>query len=207
MLGLPAADLPQFHRWAVELISITVDIVRGVEASQKLRDYFAGVLAERRARAARRPHQRARPGRARRPAPDRRGDLRLPAPAAAGRRGDDLPLVEQPAVRPADRIPTSSTALRADRSLMKRAIEEGLRWEPPLTGIARLAMRDAEVQGVPHPARRRRQRLHRRRQPRRGALGAAGGVRHLPRRRSRTWRSPTAPTPASACTWRAWKRA
>ena len=52
MLGLPEADLPQFHRWAVELISIMVDIMRGVEASQKLRDYFAGVLPSAAARRA-----------------------------------------------------------------------------------------------------------------------------------------------------------
>jgi cytochrome P450 len=42
--------------------------------------------------------------------------------------------------------------VRADRALIKRAIEEGLRWEPPLTGIARLAMRDADVAGVRIPA-------------------------------------------------------
>ena len=48
MLGLPAEDLSQFHRWAVELISVGFDFDVGVAASQKLRDYFASVLAPRR---------------------------------------------------------------------------------------------------------------------------------------------------------------
>jgi len=50
MLGLPAEELPQFHRKAVELISIGFDIERGLEASQWLYDFFAGVIAERRQR-------------------------------------------------------------------------------------------------------------------------------------------------------------
>src|SRR5437763_12993653 len=48
MLGLPAEDLPQFHRWAVELISVVFDVERGMAASQSLRDYFAGILEQRR---------------------------------------------------------------------------------------------------------------------------------------------------------------
>src|SRR5207244_11224214 len=43
-------------------------------------------------------------------------------------------------------------ALRADRTLMPQAIEEGLRWEPPLIGIMRTAVRDTEVEGVFVPA-------------------------------------------------------
>ena len=49
--------------------------------------------------AGRRPHQRPGAGRGRRRAPDRRGDLLLPAAAAPGRRGDDLPRHGQHAVR------------------------------------------------------------------------------------------------------------
>src|SRR5204863_514759 len=36
-------------------------------------------------------------------------------------------------------------AVREDRSLVPQAIEEALRWEPPLTGIVRLSMRETEV--------------------------------------------------------------
>jgi len=42
--------------------------------------------------------------------------------------------------------PDQLAALRNDRTLMPQAIEEGLRWEPPLTGIGRTAMRDVEVE-------------------------------------------------------------
>jgi cytochrome P450 len=150
MLGLPEGDLPQFHRWAVELISITVDIMRGVEASQKLRDYFAGILTARRAA----------------PREDLISVLAL-AELDGQRLTDEeifaflrllLPAGAETTYRSSSNLlyglltdPKQLAALRADRGLMKRAIEEGLRWEPPLTGIARLAMRDTEVAGVPVP--------------------------------------------------------
>ena len=44
--------------------------------------------------------------------------------------------------------PEQLDALRRDRNLMAQAIEEGLRWEPPLLGILRTATRDTEVEGV-----------------------------------------------------------
>jgi len=151
ILGLPPADLPQFHRWAVELISITVDIMRGVEASQKLRDYFAGILAERRQ------------------AP--REDLisLLVEAELDGQRLTDeeifaflrllLPAGAETTYRSSSNLligllsnPDQLDAVRRDRNLIKTATEEGLRWEAPLTGIARLAMRDADVDGVHIPA-------------------------------------------------------
>ena len=103
-------------------------------------------------RAGRRPHQHARPGRARRPAPHRRRDLRVPAPAAPGRRGDDVPLVEQPPLRPAHQPRPARRAARRPQRSWRQAIEEGLRWEPPLLTIIRTATRDTEVEGVPVPA-------------------------------------------------------
>jgi cytochrome P450 len=48
--------------------------------------------------------------------------------------------------------PEQLDALRADRALMPQAIEEGLRWEPPLTTIVRTATRDTVVEGVEIPA-------------------------------------------------------
>jgi cytochrome P450 len=150
MLGLPAADLPQFHRWAVELISIAIDVPRGFAASQSLRDYFAGILAERRR--------------------DPREDVisMLAQAELDGQRLTDeeifaflrllLPAGAETTYRSSSNLllgllqsPDQLDALRRDRSLMRQAIEEGLRWEAPLTGIARLAMRDAEVAGVSIP--------------------------------------------------------
>lgn len=48
--------------------------------------------------------------------------------------------------------PAQLDAIRADRSLLPQAIEEGVRWEPPLLTITRVATRDTELGGVPIPA-------------------------------------------------------
>ena len=151
MLGLPAEELPQFHRKAVELISIGFDIERGLEASQWLYDFFAGVIAERRQRP--------------------RGDVIsvLAEAELEGQRLTDeeiiaflrllLPAGAETTYRSSSNLmfglltrPEQLAALRADRSLMPVAIEEGLRWEPPLTGIGRTAIRDVELEGVAIPA-------------------------------------------------------
>jgi len=150
MLGLPDEDLPRFHRLAVELISIAVDVARGIAASQQLRDYFAEILAARRAR----------------PGDDLISVLAL-AELDGQRLTDEeifaflrllLPAGAETTYRSSSNLffglltsPDQLAALRADRSLMRRAIEEALRWEPPLTGIARTATRDAVVDGVPIP--------------------------------------------------------
>ena len=48
--------------------------------------------------------------------------------------------------------PDQLEAVRADRSLLPQAIEEGIRWEPPLLIIMRTATQDIDVCGVPIPA-------------------------------------------------------
>ena len=48
--------------------------------------------------------------------------------------------------------PDQLDAVRADRSLLPQAIEEAVRWEPPLLTITRVATRDTELAGVPIPA-------------------------------------------------------
>ena len=45
LLGLPREDLPQFHRLAVELISVGFDMDRGLAASGALHEYFSGIIA------------------------------------------------------------------------------------------------------------------------------------------------------------------
>ena len=112
LLGLPNEEMPQFHRLAVELISVGFDMDRGLAASQALGDYFGAILADRREQPGRRPDEHARAGRARRSAPHRRRDLRVPPPAAPRRRGDHLPVVGQPAVRPAQRPGAARRAAR-----------------------------------------------------------------------------------------------
>jgi cytochrome P450 len=151
MLGLPRADLPQFHRLAIELISVSFDWDRGMRASGQLRDYFAGVLAARRAE----------------PAVDLMSILA--AAELDGKQLTDeeifaflrllLPAGAETTYRSSSNLlfglltnPEQLDALRADRALMPQAIEEGLRWEPPLTTIVRTATRDTVVDGVDVPA-------------------------------------------------------
>ncbi len=150
MLGLPREDLPQFHRWAIELISVSFDWDRGTRASAQLRDYFARVLADRRTH----------------PADDLMSTL-----AAAELDGQHLtdeeifaflrlllPAGAETTYRSSSNLlfgllthPDQLDALRADRALMPQAIEEGLRWEPPLTTIVRTATSDTIVEGVEIP--------------------------------------------------------
>jgi len=148
MLGLPPEDLDQFHRWAVELISVGFDIEVGMAASQKLRDYFAEVLAPRRG--------------------SPQDDLIsvLAHASLDGVQLDDeqifaflrllLPAGAETTYRSSSNLlfglltnPSQLAALKTDRSLLPQAIEEGIRWEPPLTGIARWSTKDVEVDGVP----------------------------------------------------------
>src|SRR5262249_28279921 len=49
LLGLPRADYPQFQRWSISLLSFMLNRERGIAASASLRDYFATILASRRA--------------------------------------------------------------------------------------------------------------------------------------------------------------
>jgi cytochrome P450 len=151
MLGLPEQDLPEFHRLAVELISIAANIEKGLIASQKLRDYFATILAARRK--------------------NPKDDLIsvLSQAELDGQRLEDedvfafcrllLPAGAETTYRSSSNLlfgllsrPEQLEALRADRGLMRQAIDEGLRWEAPLTGIARMASRDSELCGVEIPA-------------------------------------------------------
>jgi cytochrome P450 len=151
MLGLPREDLPKFHRWAVELISVGFDWERGMAASQTLGEYFGAVLADRRVN----------------PRHDVISDL-AQAELDGQRLTDDeifaflrllLPAGAETTYRSSSNLlfgllsnPEMLDAVRADRSLIPQAIEEGIRWEPPLTGIMRTASADTTVQGVAIPA-------------------------------------------------------
>jgi cytochrome P450 len=148
ILGLPRADYPSFQRWAIELTSVTANWERGLAASASLREYFAGVMEERRMS----------------PGDDLISDLvrvkvdgttlcdeeiysflRLLLPAGVEttyRATGNLLLA---LLR--DRV--QFDALFADRSLYAQAFEEALRWEPPVTVILRQATRATELAGVP----------------------------------------------------------
>jgi cytochrome P450 len=151
LLGLRREDLPMFHRRAVQVISAGFDFDRAAQASQELYEYFCAIIAERRAR----------------PSDDVISVL-AHAELDGTRLTDDeicaflrllLPAGAETTYRSSSNLlygllshPDQLDALRHDRSLMAQAIEEGLRWEPPLIGIMRTATRDTEVEGVFVPA-------------------------------------------------------
>jgi cytochrome P450 len=151
LLGLPRADLPQFHRWAVELISVSIDMDKALNASKSLYDYLVGYVHER----------RETPGR----------DM-ISVLAHSDHEGqqltDDeiiafcrllLPAGAETTYRSSSNLmtgllthPDQLDAVRDDRALLPQAIEEGLRWEPPLLTIMRTSTEATSVCGVDLPA-------------------------------------------------------
>ena len=147
LLGLPEEDFSQFQRWSVELIGLVADIERGLAASESLRGYFAGVVARRRTR----------------PAEDVISDL-VTAEVDGDKLTDEaiysflrllLPAGAETTYRSSGNLlflllthPDQLDAVRADRSLLPQAIEEGLRCEPPLLTINRTTTCEVELAGV-----------------------------------------------------------
>jgi cytochrome P450 len=151
MLGVEEPDFADFHRWAIELISVMIDWNRALSASDELGELFGRLVEERRERP--------------------RDDL-LSLLATAEVDGDSLedeaifafgrllaPAGAETTYRSSSNLlfgllahPEQLEAVRADRSLIPQCIEEGLRWEPPLLTIMRTATRDTELCGVPIPA-------------------------------------------------------
>jgi cytochrome P450 len=151
LLGLPREDLPAFHRRAVTIISAGFEMERAAQASQELYDYFCAIIDERRVH----------------PSDDVISVLAQAELEGVRLNNDEicaflrllLPAGAETTYRSSSNLLwglLSNTdqldALRADRSLMPQAIEEGLRWEAPLIGIMRTAAHDTEVCGVPVPA-------------------------------------------------------
>jgi cytochrome P450 len=150
ILGLPRSDYPKFQRWSLELLSVSRDWERGLAASAALRHYFSEVLADRRLH----------------PRDDLITDLST-AHIDGQRLSDDeifaflrllLPAGVETTYRSSGNLlygllnhPDQLAAVAKDRSLIPQAIEEGLRWEPPILFIMRRATRDTEVGGVPIP--------------------------------------------------------
>ncbi|WP_029112581.1 cytochrome P450 [Mycobacterium sp. URHB0044] len=150
LLGLPREDYPQFQRWSISLLSWMVNPERGLAASAALCDYFAPILEARRA--------------------EPRDDLisRLADAEIEGEKLADeeifsflrllLPAGVETTYRSLGNLlfallsdPAQLEAVRADRSLLPQAIEEAVRWDPPLLTITRVATRDTELGGVHIP--------------------------------------------------------
>jgi cytochrome P450 len=150
MLGLPEDDLAWFRRRAVELISYHVDYKRAFEASAALKDYFLGQIEKRRSK----------------PTEDIIGDL-VSAEVGGERLGDEaifsflrllLPAGLETTYRSSGNLiflllshPDQFRAVAADPALVAPAIEEGLRFETPLTTVQRYAAEATEIEGVTLP--------------------------------------------------------
>lgn len=151
ILGLPEEDLPTFRRWAVQLISYTVDYQRAFEASAALKDYFLEQMESRRSK----------------PTDDMIGDL-VTAEIDGEKLSDEaiysflrllLPAGLETTYRSSGNLiylllthPEQFAAVAADPGLIPQAIEEGLRHETPLTTVQRLTTEDTELCGAAIPA-------------------------------------------------------
>ena len=150
LLGLPEEDLPVFRRRAVELFSYTVRYDLAFEASAALKDYFLEQMELRKSH----------------PTDDIIGDL-VTAEIDGEKLSDDaiysflrllLPAGLETTFRSSGNLmylllthPEQFAAVQADRDLLTPAIEEGLRFETPLTTVQRTAIEDTELDGVSIP--------------------------------------------------------
>jgi cytochrome P450 len=147
LLGLPEKDFAQFQRWSMELIGLVANIDLGLQASESLRNYFAQVVAERRVS----------------PQEDVISDL-VTAEIDGESLSDEaiysflrllLPAGAETTYRSSGNLlylllthTDQLDAVRDDRSLLPQAIEEALRFEPPLLTINRTATCEVEIGGV-----------------------------------------------------------
>jgi cytochrome P450 len=150
LLGLPEEDLAWFRKRAVELVSYTVKYKVAFEASAALKDYFLRQIEQRRSK----------------PTEDIIGDL-VSAEIDGERLSDEaiysflrllLPAGLETTYRSSGNLiylllshREQFDAVRADRELIAPAIEEGLRYETPLTTVQRYATEQTELAGVTLP--------------------------------------------------------
>jgi len=143
-LCLPEDDKPRFHRMATELISVNIDMERALGASAALYEYFSKIIAERRK------------------APDQDLISVLARAELDGQQLTDDEIIAflrlllsagaETTYRSSSNLlygllthPDQLEAVRDDRSLLPQAIEEGLRWEPPLLTIMRSPTRTVQL--------------------------------------------------------------
>jgi cytochrome P450 len=147
LLGLPRSDYPRFQRLSIELLNVVYDWDRGMAAAQDLGEYLAGVLAERR----------------REPSDDLISELATVEVDGATLTDEEifafirlmLPAGVETTFRSSGNLlvalltePKNLEQVMANRPQLPRAIEEALRWEPPITSIVRKAMRDTTLGGI-----------------------------------------------------------
>jgi cytochrome P450 len=150
LIGLPEADIPEFHRLAIDLLGFHSDMDSALKASAQLLEYFTGILADRR----------------RQPRDDmvtvlaeaEIDGVRMSDEQIYGFMRNLLPAGAETTSRSTASLafgllthPDQLTAVVADRSLIPQAIEEGIRWETPLLSFMRETTRDVEFFGMQIP--------------------------------------------------------
>ncbi|MCU1399307.1 MAG: cytochrome, partial [Acidimicrobiales bacterium] len=151
VLGLPEEDYARFREWAVGIITVFRDWDNAIRCSKELTDYLAGIVDARRF--------------------DPREDLITDLVTAEldGAKLDDeeiysflrmlLPAGIETTYRSSGNLlylllthPDQFDRVRADRTLLPQAVEEGLRFESPILLTPRVATVDTELSGVRIPA-------------------------------------------------------
>ncbi len=147
MMALPFDQIALFNKWAGETVAAFYDLDAAKAASKNLEEYLSPLIQERRGGS---------------------GDDLITLLANAELEGSKLSTIDivsflrllLPAGGETTARSTANTllgllrnhrqleALVSDRSLLPQAIEEGVRWEPPLMSISRLALDDLELGGV-----------------------------------------------------------
>ncbi|MBH0777993.1 cytochrome P450 [Nocardia sp. NEAU-351] len=150
LLGLPEQDLPFFREAAVSIISYASNVPKALQASKDLKQYFLGHIEQRRAT----------------PSDDIISDLvnaeidgeKLSERAIYSFLRLLLPAGLETTYRSTGNLifqllrhPEQFAAVQENRDLLPQAIEEGLRYETPLTIVQRNVTRDTELEGVAIP--------------------------------------------------------
>lgn len=151
LLGLPDEDVPEFGRLGWDLIGFRDDMGAALAASAKLHTYFSAILADRRAE----PRDdmvtvlaEVEIDGARLSDEEIIGFLRNLLPAGGETTSRSSANLALALLTHTDQL----DAVRADRSLIPQAIEEGIRWETPLLNFVRQAAVDVVLDGTSIPA-------------------------------------------------------
>lgn len=151
LIGLPESDIPEFHRLAFDLLGFHSDMDGALAASAQLKEYFVGILADRR-RTPRDDMVSVLAGSdidgVRMSDEQVYGFMRNLLPAGAETTSRSTASLAYGLLRHPDQL----AAVVQDRTLLPQAIEEGIRWETPLLNFMRETTRDVEFFGVDVPA-------------------------------------------------------
>jgi cytochrome P450 len=150
IIGIPIQDFAQFHRWALDLVSISDDPKRGFDAANLIVEYLKPIMAERR----REPRKDLLSALAHAEVEGERlseeeilSFLRLLLPAGA----ETTYRLSGSTIFAMLTHPEIHETLRADRSRIDAVIEETLRWESPVQYTSREATVRVEFDGCEVP--------------------------------------------------------